>query len=141
MQTIQEMTETWVAAGTKKGLKLPTRTNESEEIFLSKVKLICEASGVSIKESKRIDRKNGSGQYSGEKSKVTEQDRQVYAWMRSTGCSLREATMHVKRIDIGLNGKLPESTVAAIAEAWMDYGCLCTASEARQLAERGVLPE
>jgi hypothetical protein len=135
MQTIQEMTETWVAAGTKKGLKFPTRSTESEEIFLSKIKLICEASGVSIKE-KRIDRKNGSSREITESSN-TDLKREVASLARSYGMSKAEAILLLegsRRVEIhGLSDK-------QLTESWKPYADILTESEVSALVKGRVAP-
>ena len=138
MQTIQEMTETWVAAGTKKGLKLPTRTNESEEIFLSKVKLICEASGVTITESRKIDRKNGGRQNFSEADSKS-RDEQILTVMQDSRFNYRDAC-YVIGEKPERDVKQPASITEAISARWKKYSPWISEKDARTLAEMGKLP-
>jgi hypothetical protein len=136
MQSIQEMTETWVAAGTKKGLKLPTRTNESEELFLSKIKLICEASGVEIRESRRVERKNGSAI-----NEAVSEDR-VQRAMRLHKMNFREATIFTGGVDPGPRAKTPAAFTESLVKAWKDYcGGLISEADCQTLASKGISPE
>jgi hypothetical protein len=135
MQSIQEMTETWVAAGTKKGLKLPTRTNESEEIFLSKIKLICESSGV--KPESRIKRNNGSSQFS--ENDIKSRDERIVHFMESGGLNYREACFMIGETP-ERDAKQPASITESISKRWKKYAPWLSEKDSRTLAEKGLIP-
>jgi hypothetical protein len=134
MQSIQEMTETWVALGTKKGLKLPTRTNESEEIFLSKIKLICESSGV----KPEVKRNNGGRQTITETNTAT-RDQRIVHFMEGSRLSYREACYMIgERPD--RDAKQPASITESLIAKWKKYAPWISEKDARTLAEMGKLP-
>jgi hypothetical protein len=135
METIQEMTDGWLAAGKKKGLKMPVKGNESEEIFLSKVKMVCESAGVKLTESRqRITRHNGSGV-------IVESDKteRIANHARKYRCSIQEATIFVTGVNPGPASDVKESTeVVSLMEAWLKYAPALQPDEARSLAKRNV---
>jgi hypothetical protein len=132
METIQEMTDGWLAAGKKKGLKMPVKGSETEEIFLSKVKMVCESAGVKLTESRqRITRNNGSG------TVVTESDQEqrIRKHMERTRCIWKEASIFMT------GSVVPEPTSdkkSLLAEAWHRYSKALTPAECQSLAARNV---
>jgi hypothetical protein len=139
MQTIQEMTEALIYAGTKKGLKFPTRTNETEEIFLSKVKELCEESGVKLKESKPIVRNNGGRQNFSEADTNSRDERLLCYMGESYRMNYREA-LYMLGETPGRDAKPPASLIEAIVAKWKEYSPWISDQDARKLAEMGKLP-
>lgn len=138
MQTIQEMTEALIYAGAKKGLKFPTRTTETEEKFLSDIKSICEASGVTITESKRIDRKNGGRQNFSEADSKS-RDERILTVMQDSRFNYRDAC-YVIGEKPERDVKQPASITEAISARWKKYSPWISEKDARTLAEMGKLP-
>ena len=130
METIQEMTDGWLAAGKKKGLKMPVKGNETEEIYLSKVKMVCESAGVKLTESRqRITRNNGSGSF--QESDVTVE--RIQKHIKRTGKSWKEASIFMTGSVVAEPGK-----ENALAEAWHRYSKALTPAECESLAARNV---
>jgi hypothetical protein len=133
METIQEMTDGWLAAGKKKGLKMPVKGSETEEIFLSKVKMVCESAGVKLTESRqRITRNNGSG------TVVTESDRskRIERIAKDHKMTIREATIFGGYGDPGT--AVVDTKTAELAEAWTRYCPALKPEEVSNLVKRNI---
>jgi hypothetical protein len=128
MQTISEMTEQWSEAASKKGLKLPTKTEkETEEIFLSKIKMICEASGV--KPVSTVNRNNGNAPNISE-ADTRDLKTEVERLKKSYGMSTAEVllTLNHERA-MPQHYAMAYATQKELREAWTPFSDILTPTE------------
>ena len=112
----------------------------SVEEKLSRAKKLTASVGIKesheIRESRRIDRKNGSGTFT--ENNTVSRDERIMSYMKES-ISYREACFMLGE-NPERGAKQPASITEAIIAAWKKYTPWISEKDARSLAERGVQP-
>jgi len=145
MKSCEELLEMerqkYIADQTKKGFnegailtcwKESVMVGASVEEKLSRAKKLTK----DITESRRVERKNGTGINEGVK------EDSVQRAMRVHKMSFREATIFCGAKDPGPKAKQPAAFTESLVKAWDKYcGGLISEADCRTLAEKGISPE